>query len=182
MSNGRNDEREFEQRLDALTHADPGPSSSDLAEARLMLKRALAREQGASGASGAGEVSTLHPAPVRELSAKRWVWLASQAAGFVLLVVLLVPVVPRMLPARSAKTVRVDLVANLADEARSMHERLKPYLPSLPSLPSLPAFPLPDVLPIDDSSKGSTDGYSEMRSRPADGLLDWIQPLHSDAR
>src|SRR5688572_962380 len=100
MSNGRNDEREFEQRLDALTHADPGPSSSDLAEARLMLKRALAREQ---GASGAGEVSTLHPAPVRELSAKRWVWLASQAAGFVLLVVLLVPVVPRMLPARSAK-------------------------------------------------------------------------------
>ena len=173
MSSERNDERrdrEFEQRVDALFHADPGPSSSDLAEARLMLKRTLARE--------GGGISTLHPAPVRELAAKRWLWLASQAAGFVLLVVLLVPVVPRVLPARTPKTARVDLVANLADEARSMHERLKPYLPSLPSFSSFPALPLPDVLPMDDSSKDP----SEMRTRPADGLLDWIQPLHSDAR
>jgi len=160
MNHDRREQEETE-RVEALLRADPGPSPSELAEARLMLKRALARER-SDGATPA-------PAPLR-LASRRWLRISSQAAGFALLVALLAPVLPRVLPAGADARAPIDVVASLAGEASAMRARIAPYLPSLPSLPS---FPLP---------AGMTSRPMEMRPSPAGGLLDWIPSLHSDAR
>jgi hypothetical protein len=167
MSDDRR-EREETGRLEALFRADPGPSSSELAEARLKLKRALARER-AGGAAAEGDAAGPgeRGGPALRLAPRRWMWIASQAAGFALLVALLVPVLPRVLPAGASARAPVDLVASLADEARTIRARIRPWLPSLPALPSL-------TLP--------TDMSMGMRSAPASALFDWIPSLHSDAR
>lgn len=165
------DEREQTGRLEALFRADPGPTSSELAEARLLLKRSLARERSGdpaasatSSARGGGEIVRFVP--------RRSLWIASQAAGFLLLVALLVPVLPRVLPSGSGASASGGggLVASLADEARSVHARLRPWLPSLPSLPPLA---LPSSMSLE---------RTEMRGAPTRGLFDWIPSLHSDAR
>jgi hypothetical protein len=149
--------------LDDLFRADSGPSSADLAEARLLLKRALERERSGRPAAdppAAGRAARLRLVP------RRGAWIASQACGFALLVALLVPVLPRLLPELAATRRAPDLVASLADGARSVGARLRPWLPSLPPLPELPLrYPA-----------------LEMRDAPATGLFDWIPSLHSDAR
>jgi len=165
---GERREREELARLDALFRADAGPSPSDVAEARLMLKRALARDGNAGAVPDASHDSSHGFSPrARSLFASsRALRVASQAIGFALLVALLVPVLPRILPDEGYRRGTVDLVANLADEARSVRERITPWLPSLPPLP----LPSPSMA-------------LELRSGgPASGLFDWIPSLHSDAR
>lgn len=168
-SNDKDDRTEREQtaRLEALFRADPGPTSSELAEARLLLKRSFARERsGAAVAAADGGGALVRFVPRRAL------WIASQAAGFLLLVALLVPVLPRVLPSGNGTSAGagVGLVASLADEARSVHARIRPWLPSLPSLPPLA---LPSSMSLE---------RTEMRGSPAGGLFDWVPSLHSDAR
>jgi hypothetical protein len=171
MNDRRDDERREPAelaRLERLFRADAGPSPSDVAAARLLLKRTLARERGeADGSSGGGETSravAVHS--LRRLVSPRALRVASQAVGFALLVALLVPVLPRVLPAGFCARPGVDVVASLADEARFVRERFTPWLPSLPPLD----LPRPSMA-------------KELRSGgPASGLFDWIPSLHSDAR
>ena len=137
------DRRESDEtaRLDALFRADAGPTPSELAEARLRLKRALARERGGGVADASGTAST--PASLVQLPSRRWFRVASQAAGFALLVALLVPVLPRVMPNASAPRGGHVLVASLADRARTLRARLEPWIPALPPLPE---FTLPPGL------------------------------------
>jgi hypothetical protein len=161
----RNDDRDL-ARLDALFAADPGPSASELAEARLELKRSLAQtRRGRDALESSTSLVATSPAvrsPLLRLGARREVRLFAQAAGFALLVALLVPFVPRMVPSEPRPV--VDVVASLAGEARLLGERLKPWMPPLPRLPPVPSF-------------------SSLPKRP---LFDWVPTstglLHSDAR
>jgi hypothetical protein len=145
--------------LESLFRADPGPSSSELAEARLLLKRALARDR--SGAA-TQDPPTSSPAPLRLLP-RRIGGIVSQACGFALLIALLVPVLPKLLPEQRLSARGPDLVASLADGARSVGARIESFLPSLPPLP------LPTSLQMGMET-------------PATQLFDWIPSLHSPAR
>ena len=145
--------------LESLFRADPGPSSTELAEARLLLKRTLAREKAGAATQDPPASSR---APLRLLP-RRIGWIASQACGFALLIALLVPVLPRLLPEQGLAARGPDLVASLADGARSVGARIESFLPSLPPLP------LPTSLQME-------------MGRPATQLFDWIPSLHSPAR
>lgn len=164
---GRDEAREIE-RLAALFERDPGPSPSDLAEARLMLKRALARERAGSGGGGA---------PALALRRGAWIRLLVQAAGFALLIALLSPLLPRLAPRASALDPAAStLVASLAEDAQRLRARIEPWLPSLPSLPRFAAMTFVD---------GAADAMAPMDGRPrnpARALLDWIPALHSPDR
>ncbi len=170
-------EREELSKLEALFRADPGPTPSELAEARLGLKRVLAREQSGRGQDAGGPsaptsspTSSPMPSMIR-LASRRFLRTFAQAAGFALLMALLAPLLPRLLPPGASARASVDLVASFVDEARSVRDRLKPLLPSLPSLPSFPSLP---ELPMSPTM--------EMRGAPASRLFDWIPSLHSDTR
>jgi hypothetical protein len=161
---GRDEAREIE-RLAALFQADPGPSPSDLAEARLMLKRALSRERSGSGGG----------APLLSLRRDAWIRLWAQAAGFALLIALLSPLLPRLAPKGTA-TATASLVASLAEDAQRLRARVEPWLPSLPRLPRF------TMSALADGATGTMEPMDGRPRNPASALLDWIPALHSPDR
>ena len=123
--------------LQALLAGDSAdPASAELAQVRLRLRRALVREEGTRPSlhiSGhdAGHISGDTVAASRT----HWLRFLKQAAGFVLLLALLAPLVP--LAGNSLQrnaTPQVSLVASLSAQAHSVGERLKPWLMNLPDL------------------------------------------------
>jgi len=145
-------------RLRDLLARDAGPGSRDLAEARLKLKRALAREKALLARRPGLRVL---PGP-RRLASEPWLRRLTQAAGFALLLALLSPFVPRLVP-DSAGVRGADLVLLLADGAREVSQQMRPWLPTLPDLPDLR---LPDP----------------MEMAPSQGLFDWVPALHFETR
>ena len=152
-------------RLAALFARDRGPEPQELAAARLLLKRELARRLAQP---------TLLPAPRR--TRPRVLAFLAQAAGFALLIALLVPTLRRVAPSaatwNATNTPRADLVASLADGVRALGTRVGRLLPELPPL-ELDAT-LPDAETIDRA-------LAPIRSL-GDELPAWWPSLHSDAR
>lgn len=134
-------------RLALVLRRDATPAPSDVAEARLQLRRALARERGAAtgGASRAPR-----------LGRGRLSWRTfGEAAGFALLLAVLVPVLPR-LSGGLAPAAANGVAATLAHEARDLVASAGGWLPALPDW-RLPAA-------------------------PPESLRTWFGALHSDAR
>lgn len=131
----------IDPRLAALFARDRGPAPHEVAAARLLLKRSLARER--------QQVAARRPALLEDAVAAsrapsgpslaaarrgRWLLLA-QAAGFVLLIALLAPLVPRYAPQRAgAGRAGETVVASLASGALELGARLEQWLPPLPDL------------------------------------------------
>jgi anti-sigma factor RsiW len=126
-------ERAELESLERLFTRDATPAPSDVAEARLKLRRTLVHERGAAGAGGV---------LLRASAAKRRriLWLTiGEAAGFALLLALFVPLLPRMhgvFPPASSNGV----VATLAHEASDLVASAGSWLPALSEwrLPSAP--------------------------------------------
>lgn len=126
--------------------ADAAPS--EVAEARLQLRRALAHERDVTRAAATATV-----APGGRVRLLRRELL--KAAGFVLLLALFVPVLPRLqrdvAPAHDG-----NVALALAGEARDLAHRVGAWLPSLPEW-SLP-------------------------TEPPESLRSWLGALHSEVR
>jgi anti-sigma factor RsiW len=139
-------ERAELERLARVLQRDATPAPSDIAEARMKLRRALARERGAM--AGGTSRTTLRRDRLR--------WRTfGEAAGFALLLALLVPVLPR-LHGGLAPAAANGVVATLAHEARELVASAGSWLPALPEW-RLPAA-------------------------PPESLRTWFGALHSDAR
>lgn len=151
-------------RLAALFARDSGPAPEELAEARLRLRRALERR--AAPASTATERSR----PALRSARRRVLPLLAQAAGFVVLIALLVPTLARLMPGTA--TPAPDFATEVAAGVRSFGARVGQFLPSLPPL-DLEAT-LPDRATIDRALQPLRDLGDEL---PA-----WWPALHSDAR
>jgi len=149
-------------RIADLFARDRGPGPGDVAAARLLLKRALAREQAAplrlADARAAGRRAA-------RPSAVAWI---AQAAGFALLLALLAPLLPRLAPAREEAP---TLVGAIADEMRALGSRMERWIPSLPLRFDAP---LPSLEAIDRA-------LTPIREF-GDDLPSWWPSLHSDAR
>ena len=124
-------ERAELEGLERLFARDATPASSDVAEARLKLRRALARERGA--AAGA----TMRPIGLRR---GRILWRTiGEAAGFALLLALFVPIFPRLRHG-VAPTAANGVTDELASQARELVASAGSWLPSLSEW-RLPAAP-----------------------------------------
>jgi anti-sigma factor RsiW len=142
-------ERAELESLGRLFERDATPAPGVVAEARLKLRRALVHERGAAGEGGV---------LLRASAAKRRriLWLKiGEAAGFLLLLALFVPIVPRMNGA-FAPAAANGVVATLAHEASNLVASAGSWLPALPEW-RLPAA-------------------------PPESLRAWFGALHSDAR
>jgi hypothetical protein len=126
-------ERDELATLQRLFQRDAGADAapSEVAEARLRLRRALGHERAAPRAAATLVEPTWRIRLLRRELLK--------AAGFALLLALFVPVLPRL--QRDVAPVRGGNVAlSLAGEARDLAHRVGAWLPSLPewSLPTEP--------------------------------------------
>ena len=126
-------ERDELTTLQRLFQRDAGADAapSEVAEARLQLRRALGHERAAPRAA-----ATLVEPTWRVRLLRRELL---QAAGFALLLALFVPVLPRL--QRDIAPVRSSNVAlSLANKARDLAHRVGAWLPSLPewNLPTEP--------------------------------------------
>jgi anti-sigma factor RsiW len=134
----------LQRMLQRDARADAAPS--EVAEARLQLRRALGHERAAPRAAAAVQ-------PIWRVRLLRRELL--KAAGFVLLLALFVPVLPRL--QRDVTPVHGGNVAlSLAGEARDLAHRVGAWLPSLPE------WNLP--------------------TEPPESLRSWLGALHSDDR
>jgi len=142
-------ERDELAALQRMVERDAGTDAapSEIAEARLQLRRALEHERATPRAAAA----TVAPAWRVRLLRRELL----KAAGFVLLLALFVPVLPRL--QRDVTPVHGGNVAlSLAGEARDVAHRVGAWLPSLPEW-SLP-------------------------TEPPESLRSWLGALHSDDR
>ncbi len=157
-------------RLAALFARDSGPAPHEVAAARLLLKRSLARER--LSIAAVGRSLALADEAVPSLAAarrSRWILLA-QAAGFALLIALLAPLVPRYAPRRAPTGDTV--VASLASEALALGARIERWLPPLPHL----------GLERPLAKGGPVERALEPWQEFGDELRHWLAPLSSEAR
>ncbi len=163
------DEGDLDPRLAALFARDRGPAPTEVAAARMLLKRALARERRHGPVRSDAEEPSPAPTLLAGPHRQRFLLLA-QAAGFVLLIALLAPLVPRFAPHRPASGDAV--VASLANEALELGARIERWLPPMPRL----------GLERPLAKGGPVDRALEPWQEFGDGLRHWLAPLSSDAR
>lgn len=156
------DHPDADGRLAACFARDPGPASQEVATARLLLRRALARE--AAPAARAAGIALRSPPRARVVP------LFLQAAGFALLIALLVPTLPLVTPTAAAP--RPDFATEIAARVRSLGEQVGRCLPSLPPLD------LESALPNRRKLERALEPLREL----GDELPAWWPALHSDAR
>jgi anti-sigma factor RsiW len=126
-------ERADLEALERLFERDATPASIDVAEARLTLRRALAREGGGATATAQWRAS---PTRLRVLRIWREVRVA---AGFALLLALFVPLFPR-LQREFAPTAANDVAVSIENRAQELVASVGAWLPQLPQwkLPTTP--------------------------------------------
>jgi hypothetical protein len=149
-------------RIAGLFARDRGPEPGELAAARLLLKRALAREQ-----APALRLADARAAGPRLVRSRAVAWIA-QAAGFALLLALLAPLLPRLAPTREDAP---TLAAAIASEMRAFGSRMERWIPTLPL-----RFDAP--LPSQETIDRALTPIREI----GDDLPAWWPSLHSDAR
>jgi len=149
-------------RIAGLFARDRGPEPGEVAAARLLLKRALAREQ-----AGPLRLADARATGRRAARPRAVAWIA-QAAGFALLLALLAPLLPRLAPARDRAP---TLVAAFASEMRALGSRMERWIPTLPL-----RFDAP--LPTKEAVDRALTPIREI----GDDLPSWWPSLHSDAR
>lgn len=157
----------IDPRLAALFARDRGPAPHEVAAARLLLKRSLARERQQSAARRPALVAaSAAPTGPSLAAARRGRWLLlAQAAGFVLLIALLAPLVPRYAPQRAAAgRTGETVVASLASGALELGARLEQWLPPLPDLGLEPPL----------AKGGVVERALEPWQQFGDGLRHWL--------